>query len=124
AFEAAYRALFTRTLRGLDVEVLTWTVSISTAVDPPLHHADPVAVEPPAPSATRPLFDPGAGAWLQASVWRRDDLPPGTIVAGPAIVEEDQTTVVVAPSFTLRVHGSGALVLESDRSPQPGGLTP
>jgi N-methylhydantoinase A len=47
------------------------------------------------------------------AVYQRDDLAPGCELAGPALIEEGQTTTVVPASFTLFVDGAGYLVMES-----------
>jgi N-methylhydantoinase A len=53
-------------------------------------------------------------AWRQAPVWRRMALAPAQRIAGPAIVEEDYTTVYVAPGWTLVVRDDGNLVATKD----------
>ena len=47
-------------------------------------------------------FDAAAG-YVEASVLWRADLAPGTVVDGPAIIEEFGSTVPVHPGFQLRV---------------------
>jgi N-methylhydantoinase A len=46
------------------------------------------------------------------AVYQRGDLEPGHELAGPALIEEGQTTTVVPASFTLVVDSAGYLVLE------------
>ncbi len=43
---------------------------------------------------------------------RRSDLPTGWRGAGPAIIEQETSTVVVPPAFTVAVGRFGDLVLE------------
>jgi len=38
-------------------------------------------------------------AWHELPVWKRDALRPGTRIDGPAIVEEDYTTVLIGPGW-------------------------
>jgi N-methylhydantoinase A/oxoprolinase/acetone carboxylase beta subunit len=45
-------------------------------------------------------------------VYARDDLAPGSIVRGPAVIAEAQTTTVVSALFAARVDAFGHLVLE------------
>jgi len=49
------------------------------------------------------------GAWLSASVYWREALQQGTVVAGPAIIEEHGSTFVLFPQDTLTVQANGAL---------------
>ena len=48
-------------------------------------------------------------------VYRREALRPGAVIAGPAIVAEEQTTTVVTAAFDAHVNALGYLVL--DRRP-------
>jgi N-methylhydantoinase A len=48
----------------------------------------------------------------RARVARRDDLPPGSVVEGPAVIVEATATTVVPPGWTLRVDDFGMLGLE------------
>jgi N-methylhydantoinase A len=49
----------------------------------------------------------------RARVARRDDLPPGSVVEGPAVIVEATATTVVPPGWTLRVDEFGTLALEA-----------
>ena len=52
------------------------------------------------------------GAWREVPVFRRDDLPRGGRLPGPAIVIEANATTVVEPGWRARVSERGDLVLE------------
>ncbi len=47
-------------------------------------------------------------------VYRHDRLRPGNTLAGPAIVEASDTTIVVPPAWSLAVDGYGTCVIERD----------
>ena len=53
------------------------------------------------------------GVSLEADVHRRDDLPVGAVVDGPAIVVQYDSTVVVPPDWRLMVDPSLSLIGES-----------
>jgi N-methylhydantoinase A len=112
AFEHEYRAQFERIIPGLEAEVLSWTLSLSTRAEPPQPLAQAPKRSAPAPAGRRRVFDPASGAYLEASVYRRSDLAPGARMEGPALVVEDETTTVVAPGFEATVNSAGYLVLE------------
>jgi len=112
AFEREYRAQFERIIPGLEAEVLSWALSLSTQVEPPAPVTQPVGRAAPPPIGRRRVFDPAAGDFLEASVFRRMDLGPGVRVDGPALIVEDETTTVVAPAFAATVNGMGYLILE------------
>ena len=60
--------------------------------------------------ARRVLAKPGE--WVDARVVRRDALPVGGRVDGPAIIEEPDSTTYVPPDFRAEVHPTWCLVLE------------
>ncbi len=66
----------------------------------------------PARKGARPLFR--SGAWLDADVYDRTALGAGDTVAGPAIIEQDDTTTVVLPGWIARADRAGNLVLERE----------
>ena len=80
----------------------------------------PVAPTPrqtqPTPSSQRPLVDPESGDFLNANVFRRAELAPGARIEGPALIVEDETTTVVAPTFEATVNAVGYLILEQTRT--------
>jgi len=113
AFDKAYSALYGRTIPHLGIEILSWTLTLQTRLDAP---------EPVAPGArggvatkprrTRSIFDPGLGKMVEAGVHLRSDLAPDTVIAGPALIAEAQTTSVVSAAFTARIAASGAIVMQ------------
>jgi N-methylhydantoinase A len=57
------------------------------------------------------VFD---GRAVEAQIVRRDDLPVGVTLAGPAVVVESTSTTVVPPGQSLSVDAYGALVLQTN----------
>jgi N-methylhydantoinase A len=45
----------------------------------------------------------GETGWLETSVYRQALLRPGHVLAGPALVEAEDTTIVIEPGWTLRI---------------------
>ncbi len=120
AFDTAYSRLYGRTIPGLDVEVLSWTLTVSTRLPKPVPAAE-VAGEPPAPAALarRPLFDAEAAEFRDVPVYRRADFTAGARVDGPALIVEDQTTTVVTAGFSARTDALGHLVLARQNQQEP-----
>ncbi len=110
-FEAAYSALFSRTIPNLAVEALTWTLSLAT--DRPGVEMAPSIREQyhPDPLGQRKMFDPASGAWIEAAVHARADLRPGAVIQGPAVIVEDETTTLVTDGFGATVNALGQIVL-------------
>lgn len=110
AFESRYEALYGRIIADLEVEVMSWAVTVSTQ-SAPLEAPPEVESRPAAASSeTRRVYDP-SGGFTEASVYRRQDLAPGDCLPGPALVIEAQTTTLVPLGFTLGVTGLGGLEL-------------
>jgi 5-oxoprolinase (ATP-hydrolysing) len=112
SFDDAYAELYGRTIPGLDVEVLSWTLVVSTptpAVAP--LEAPPASPATPTPTGTSELVEDGSGGSVEADVFSRSDLAPGMSLEGPALIVEDQTTTVVPTGFEARVAAGGYLVL-------------
>jgi len=112
-FEKLYGSIYGVTMPDQDVEFVTWSVTVSAPPETPLS-AKPVQKHPaPAPRSRRDVYEPALGRMAEFAVYRRGELEPGYELAGPALIEEGQTTTVVPASFTLYVDGAGYLVMES-----------
>ena len=116
AFEQDYTRLYGRTIEGVDIEVLSWTLTISEVLPEPGHRVRlgnelrPGIPEPLDPA--HPLFDPGLERTVSARVYLRDALKAGTRIEGPALITEAQTTTVVPVGWSARVNQRKNLVLE------------
>jgi len=49
------------------------------------------------------------GMWQEVEVWRRDAMTNGNEICGPAIIEEDYTTVLIASGWTCLRRDDGHL---------------
>ena len=110
-FEAEYIQLFGRAVQGMAVEITVWSVHAATprgAVD---RIAAPAAMTEVRGEAQRRLFDCALGHIVDAEVVARERFKPGTQIAGPAVVTEDETTVVVPTSRDVFVQEDGTLTL-------------
>ncbi|RKK05695.1 hydantoinase/oxoprolinase family protein [Pseudoroseomonas wenyumeiae] len=61
----------------------------------------------------RPVWFPEAQDFVATPIYSRDELKPGNRFAGPAIVEQMDTTTVVPPGMTARVDPYLNLILEA-----------
>lgn len=64
----------------------------------------------PACKGERPIFR--SGKWVSAGVYDRSALGAGDQIAGPAIIEQDDTTTVLLPDWSARADALGNLHLE------------
>src|SRR6267378_2042590 len=111
-YEEGYAATFGRTIPGLGVEIMNWTLRLA---------AEQAAVPktPPQPAdvaskarGSRPVYDPADQDMKDVSVYHRADLTIGSFVPGPAVIAEDETTTIVPKSFAARISPIGAILLE------------
>jgi len=114
-FEQAYRQLYGRTIKGVAIEALSWTLTIAGS-EPMMSgrvlRSGPLpAKTAPTPLGRQQLFDPAIGRAVEATVYLRENLPRDTTIEGPALITEEQTTTVVPPSWQAHMDGYGAIVL-------------
>ncbi|MBS7813589.1 hydantoinase/oxoprolinase family protein [Roseococcus pinisoli] len=112
AFVAAYRTIFGRAIPGLQPEVMTWALSLARPVGDPAVLAVPAPSDVPAPLQRRALTDPATGLTQEAALHARDDLAPGALLRGPALIIEDETTTVVPAGWTARINAAEQILLE------------
>jgi N-methylhydantoinase A len=110
-FEEAYRRLYSRPIPGVDIEILSWVVTISAPGQGELATALPVRPSEPKPRGRRALFDRQAGEFQDVPIYWRGDLAPGASIAGPAVIAEDDTSTVVSPLFEAQVDKFGYIAL-------------
>lgn len=73
--------------------------------------AQPFVPEQARPEQVRPVIYDDAAQPLAARILWRPGLPPGTVVEGPAVIEEPNATTVLFPGDVARVTEHGHLVV-------------
>jgi N-methylhydantoinase A len=110
-FSKAYFALYGVNPDHVPVEIVTWRV---TARGPDVAAPGGVAL---AASAGAPRRYRPVHAWADDTmtpVYARADLAAGQIVAGPAIIEERETTTAIPPGWTAAIDAIGCIVATKD----------
>ncbi|HYR39126.1 MAG TPA: hydantoinase/oxoprolinase family protein [Methylomirabilota bacterium] len=115
-FEAAYRALYSRTPMGVPIEALNFRVVVSGPV-PEISVSGPKSGAPAArvslaPKSTREAYFPEARGYVDTPVYDRYALQPGAAFQGPAIIEERESTTVAAPGARVRIDDRLTLIME------------
>ncbi|GAA2506663.1 hydantoinase B/oxoprolinase family protein [Actinocorallia cavernae] len=109
AFEQRHRATYSFTLdRPIVVEALSVEATGITA-PPDLTALAPYEGRPAAPETVR--LHTG-GSWRDVPLHRREALPPGETVTGPAIITETSATTVVDDGWRAAATDDGHLLME------------
>ena len=119
SFEQRYTDLYGRTVPGTGLEVVNWRVSVR-GPRPTLRIAsgDTAAGSPEqAQKGTRPAYFGDAGGFVETPVFDRYRLGPGSLIAGPAIIEERESTIVVGPGSRAGIDELLSVVVELARAP-------
>jgi N-methylhydantoinase A len=112
-FDDMHEARYGHVAKDEAVEVVNVRLVATGRRDTPDLDAAPVAGGRPGPAGVRPVGFAGASGCVlrDATVWRREQLAPGTRITGPAIVEEYASTVVVDDGDLVTVGDLGELVV-------------
>ncbi len=117
AYEAEYRRVFDRPVPGSEIEATSWAVIVATAPRPV-----PAGASAPSPHDARParrqrVRDSATGALADWPVFDRAALSPGSRIAGPAIVAEDETSTLLGAAWSVAVDAQGYLHLTRGATP-------
>ena len=113
-FEAAYHARFHVDLPTIRANLVNLNCSVigqrplidlSRLIDPAGRRASATQAQ----TGSRPVW---FGGWVETPVFWRDHLPPDLALPGPAIIEQMDTTIVVAPGDHVRADATGNLIID------------
>ncbi|HEY1296165.1 MAG TPA: hydantoinase/oxoprolinase family protein [Chloroflexota bacterium] len=113
-FHAAHEALYSYALSSAPVELVNLRVTATA----PLPHARVVEVVPQigpverAQVAIREVYFGGRHGWLEAACFNRGELGAGAVVSGPAVLQQLDSTSVLAPTDTGRIDRFGNLIVD------------
>ncbi|MEZ5817019.1 MAG: hydantoinase/oxoprolinase family protein [Hyphomicrobiaceae bacterium] len=114
AFETAYREKFARTPPSVAIEFISIRVSVEAAVVDTAVVTDPGGGASRAePRRRRVRLGDGSptDAFIEVAIYDRASLRPGARIEGPALVEEESSTLVVPPGANAEVRSSGSIVV-------------
>ena len=103
AFEAQYEKLYGRLVPNAAIQVITWRL-VGRAPTRGQHFAwADGRVQSSKPPGKRPVFLPLRGAFAEVPVYDRYTVAAGTKLPGPLILEERESTIVVAVGATVTI---------------------
>ncbi len=104
-----YVKLFGRAVEGMDIEITVWSVNATTPPEDVARVQEGASGAAATPHGARQLFDPALAEFVEASVVLRDDMAVGATVDGPAIITEDETTIIIPTSRTAIRQPDGCI---------------
>jgi N-methylhydantoinase A len=113
AFESEYRRRYGLVLEGMPIEVVSWRVGVQGP--PVLGVANPArnaGAGADRPKKRRAFFREGGG-FTEVIVRVRANLRMGETITGPALIEEETTTIVVAPGWSAQLDDIGNVLMRS-----------
>jgi N-methylhydantoinase A len=114
-FAAAYAAVFGQSFADRPVEIVAWKVEIQGPV-PGLDGAytlrPDAAPRGPALKGRRPAWFADGPGYQDTPVYDRYALRPGDTLRGPALVEENESTCVLAPGDIGHIDAQGHLLID------------
>jgi N-methylhydantoinase A len=111
-YERSYETLFKRVIPNAAVEIMAWSVTVSTATVLPEPVAVPAASAAPWAAGTVAVFDGRSGQTIRVPRYRREQLVPGARFPGPAIVAEAETSTFITAAFDVWIDGIGSIVMD------------
>ncbi len=112
-FSTAYAKLYERTLEGTAIETVTWRlIGTSPIPDATFNVAGSAQSSAKPGMAMRPIFLPEERRLRDVPVHNRYALARGTQLNGPIIVQEPESTLVIARAATISVLNDGTISIE------------
>jgi N-methylhydantoinase A len=111
-FHDLHHRLYTYNLPEANVELVNLRISASGAL--PRHDMSTLPSangKQPEPESHRPVLFSRSVGYVDTPIYRRDTLLAGSELTGPAIVEQRDTTTLLAPGFEAVVDSYGNLVI-------------
>ena len=110
-FEAAYKKRFSFLMPGKQLVVEALSVEAIGASDVPPDMVEQGAPRSGALAADETVAMYSAGAWHQSALYKRASMRIGDVIAGPAIIAENNATTVIEPGWQALVTAHNHLVL-------------
>jgi N-methylhydantoinase A len=113
AFHDAYRAKFTRSPPDVTLEFVAARVAIQAAIPGGRIAALDAGSDLAAcKRGERPAWFAEAGGFVNAAVYDRELMRAGMVFAGPALVEDAGSTLVIGPAATARATAQGSIIVD------------
>ena len=112
SFEKKYEKLYSRILPNADIEILTWSLSLSIKNEKPNSFKKLNSCKKIKENSLVDIVDYDSSKKIKVPYFERDSLKPGDIIEGHCIISEEQTTIVVSNKFNTKVLSNNFLQME------------
>lgn len=112
SFEKKYEKLYSRILPNADIEILTWSLSLSIKNEKFNSFKKINSYKKINEQSLVDIVDYDSSKKIKVPYFERDSLKPGDIIKGHCIISEDQTTIVVSNKFNTKVLSNNFLQME------------
>jgi N-methylhydantoinase A len=112
AFDATYTRVYGRVIPRLEVEAVTWTLSLSEPHTLPARLPAPPDADAGSRSGVSSIIETTSGEAVNASVFVRATLPKGARIAGPVVIVEDGTSTIVPTGYAACINAGDDIVIE------------
>ncbi len=112
AFDTTYTRVYGRVIPRLEVEAVTWTLSLAEPHDLPTRHVMPTDAGTATPAGKSRIVETTSGETVDAALFVRADLAKGTRLQGPAVIVEAGTSTIVPTGYMARIDAGDEIVIE------------
>jgi N-methylhydantoinase A/oxoprolinase/acetone carboxylase beta subunit len=112
AFDDAYARLYGRVIPRLEVEAVTWTLSLAEPHELPIRLSSPARIHGMSSIESCRLVETVSGEPVDAALFERQSLPIGACLNGPCVIIEDGTSTIVPTGYTACIGAAREIVIE------------
>eukprot|EP01037_Dinobryon_pediforme_P010887 gene10887-10969_t len=115
-YDRAYAHFYDRPVPGSDVEIMSYAVQVSTITDHTAPESQDFTTSDAIPARTQSVRDTVTGETSDWAIHDRAALRPGSKLAGPAIIAENETSTLIGPGWTASIDRFGyiSMIREGD----------
>ena len=118
-FLNTYEATFGRRIEGVPIEMMNLRL-FGRGPRNDIHCVPVASGTGDVLKGRRPVYFGGAGDFVETAVYDRERLRAGAVIAGPALIEETDTTIVVPPEAEGSVLDDGSIIVETKFTTRAG----
>ncbi len=112
AFEAEHERMYGYIAQEEPIQLVTFRIEATGRVPKSEFREVAARERAPEPMGTRQVWLPEAGGWTQTDLYDRAALAAGQTIAGPAIVEQMDSTTLILPGQSAAIDRFANIVIE------------